>query len=318
MTIKRVCLLATLLTLTAACGPTRPPDISENHLSKNDVPPAIETIPAPVNNTTLLPRPISRPALETYTVVVNDVPVKELLFSMARDAKINIDIAPDVSGTVTLNAIDQTLPQILDRITRQTDVRYELVDDTLRVAADSPFLRTYRIDYLNMSRDSKGLVSVSTSVGTTGGAATAGGSASSGNDSNTQMNMASKNHLWSTLTRNISAIIGDKIENAATEDLMSTANVIVNRESGILAVNTSQKKHQQVQGFIDEVMNSAKRQVLIEVTIAEVTLSDSYQSGVDWSVLANDPTSGISFSTNLVGADLDQSPFSLLEITDTF
>ena len=108
MTIKRVCLLATLLILTAACGPTRPPDISESHLSKNDVPPAIETIPAPVNNTTLLPKPISRPALETYTVVVNDVPVKELLFSMARDAKLNVDIAPDVSGTVTLNAIDQT------------------------------------------------------------------------------------------------------------------------------------------------------------------------------------------------------------------
>ncbi|HEX5636401.1 MAG TPA: type II and III secretion system protein, partial [Gammaproteobacteria bacterium] len=56
---------------------------------------------------------------------------------------------------------------------------------------------------------------------------------------------------------------------------------------------------------------------LIEATIAEVTLSDSYQSGVDWSVLANDPTSGVSFSTNLVGAELDQAPFSLLEITDT-
>jgi MSHA biogenesis protein MshL len=318
MTIQRACLMATMLTTLLACGPARPPDISESHLSKNDVPPEADTIPAPVNTTTLLPKPISRPALETYTVVVNDVPIKELLFSMARDAKLNVDIAPDLTGNVTLNAIDQTLPQILERISRQTDLRYELEAGTLRVSADTPFLRTYRIDYLNMSRDSKGLVSVSTSVGTTGGAATTAGGSSSGNDSNTQMNMASKNQLWSTLTRNIAAIIGDKLEAAAgADDIGSTENVIVNRESGIIAVKTTQKKQQQVQDFIDEVMNAARRQVLIEATIAEVTLSDSYQSGVDWSVLANDPTSGVSFSTNLVGAELDQPPFSLLEITDT-
>lgn len=317
MTIQRVCLMATMLTTLLACGPARPPDISESHLSKNDVPPEAEAIPAPVNTTTLLPKPISRPALETYTVVVNDVPIKELLFSMARDARLNVDLAPDLGGSVTLNAIDQTLPQILERISRQTDIRYELEGNTLRVAADTAYLRTYRIDYLNMSRDSKGLVSVSTSVGTTGGAAAGGGSATSGNDSNTQMNMASKNQLWSTLTRNLAAIIGDKIEGAGTEEIGSTDNVIVNRESGIIAVNTTQKKHLQVQAFIDEVMNSARRQVLIEATIAEVTLSDSYQSGVDWSVLANDPSSGVNFTTNLVGADLDQPPFSLLQITDS-
>ena len=317
MTSKHVCLVAFLLTPLLACGPARPPEISESHLSKNDAPPPAASIPAPVNATTLLPKPLSRPTLETYTVVVNDVPVKELLFSMARDAKLNVDIAPDVSGTVTLNAIDQTLPQILDRITRQTDIRYELEGNTLRVAGDTAYLRTYRIDYLNMSRDSKGLVSVSTSVGTTGGAATGSGGSSSGNDSNTQMNMASKNHLWSTLTRNLAAIIGDKVTGAGTEEIMSTENVIVNRESGVIAVNTSQKKQQQVQAFIDEVMNSARRQVLIEATIAEVTLSDHYQAGVDWSVLANDPSSGVNFTTNLAGANLDQPPFSLLQITDT-
>jgi general secretion pathway protein D len=313
---SRLAILACLIAISG-CGPARPPDISESHLSQNDVAQPDVAIPEPINTTTLLPKPVSRPALETYTVVVNDVPVKELLFSMARDARLNVDIAPDLTGTVTLNAIDQTLPQILERISRQIDLRYELADSTLHVSTDSAYLRTYRIDYLNMSRDSKGLVSVSTSVGTTGGAAAGGGGSQSGNDSNTQMNMTSKNQIWNTLTRNIAAIIGDKVEGAADVELMSTDNVIVNRESGVIAVNTSQKKHQQVQAFIDEVMNSARRQVLIEATIAEVTLSDHYQSGVDWSVLANDPTSGVNFTTNLVGANLDQPPFSLLSINDT-
>jgi MSHA type pilus biogenesis protein MshL len=317
MTIQRVCLMATMLTTLLACGPARHPDISESHLSKIDVPPKAETIPAPVNTTTLLPKPISRPALETYTVVVNDVPIKELLFSMARDAKLNVDIAPDLGGTVTLNAINQTLPQILERISRQIDLRYELEGNTLRVGADSAFIRTYRIDYLNLNRDTTGTVSVSTSIGTTGGAAAEGSSSQSGNDSSTLMNMSSKNQLWNSLTHNLAAIIGDKIEGTGTEELMSTANVIVNRESGLIAVRASQKTHQQVQAFLDEVMNSARRQVLIEATIAEVILSDHYQSGVDWSVIANDPTSGVNFTTDLVGANLDQAPFSLLQISDT-
>jgi MSHA type pilus biogenesis protein MshL len=317
MTLQRICLLASLLAPLLACGPARNPDITDAHLSQNDVPQPAESIPEPVSSTTLLPKPVSRPALETYTVVVNDVPVKELLFSMARDAKLNVDIAPDLGGSVTLNAIDQTLPQILERISRQIDLRYELEGNTLRVGADSAFIRTYRIDYLNLSRDTKGLVAVSTQIGTTGGAAAEGSTSQSGNDSSTEMNMSAKHQLWNTLTHNIAAIIGDKIESTGTEELMSTTNVIVNRESGVIAVRTSQKNHQHVQAFLDEVMNSAKRQVLIEATIAEVILSDHYQSGVDWSVIANDPTSGVNFTTDLVGANLDQAPFSLLQISDT-
>ena len=47
-------------------------------------------------------------------MVVNNVRVQELLFALARDARLNVDIHPDMTGTVTLNAIDQTLPQLLD------------------------------------------------------------------------------------------------------------------------------------------------------------------------------------------------------------
>jgi general secretion pathway protein D len=318
MNTYRLGLLASLLLPLLACSPALKTDVSEGHLSQDDAPPA-ENIPQAVSTTPLLPKPVSRPALETYTVVVNNVPVRDLLFSMARDAKLNVDLASDINGSVTLNAVDQTLPQILERISRQTDIQYELDGNTLRVGADMPQLRTYRIDYLNMSRDSKGQVSVSTSVGTTGGAAgTQGGGSQSGNDSSTEMSSSSKNQLWGTLTRNIAAMIGDKVEGGgANEELVSTPNVIVNRESGVIAVNTTAKKHQQVQAFIDEVLNSARRQVLIEATIAEITLSDRYQSGVDWSLLANDPSSGVSFTSDVTGANLEQAPYSLLTITDT-
>src|SRR5207247_3614150 len=87
--------------------------------------------------------------------VVNNVRVQELLFALARDARLQIDIDPNLTGTVTLNAIDQTLPQLLNRIMRQADMRYELDGDTLIVMRDTPFLRAYKLDYTSATRNVK-------------------------------------------------------------------------------------------------------------------------------------------------------------------
>jgi hypothetical protein len=54
-----------------------------------------------------------------------------------------------------LNAIDQTLQQILTRIAKQVDMRWEIDGPNLLVMPDSPFLRNYKVDYVNMSRDVK-------------------------------------------------------------------------------------------------------------------------------------------------------------------
>ena len=76
--------------LLAACAATQPPEISSGHL-RADTQPLPQHIPAPVARTPFVPAPSPTVSLETYTVVVNDVPIKELLFALARDAKINVD-----------------------------------------------------------------------------------------------------------------------------------------------------------------------------------------------------------------------------------
>src|SRR3989442_1923209 len=132
--------IALVAVLVAACGQT-PIKPSDMHVRADTQAPE-GTIPPPVQVTPLLPppKPTARP--ETYSVVVNNVRVPELLFALARDAKLNVDIHPDITGTVTLNAIDQTLPQLLARIARQVDMRYEIDGSTLAVMRASPFLRT--------------------------------------------------------------------------------------------------------------------------------------------------------------------------------
>ena len=162
--------------LLAACAAPTPREPLKGHLNtESTAPSATANIPAPVEQTLALPKPRAPRKAETYSVVVNSVPVRDLLFALARDAKVNVDIHPGITGTVTLNAIDQTLPQLLTRISKQVDMRFEMDGQNLSVMPDSPFLKHYRVDYVNMSRHVTGAVSTSTQIAT-GSAGGNGGS----------------------------------------------------------------------------------------------------------------------------------------------
>lgn len=82
------------------------------------------------------------------------------------------------------------------------------------------------------------------------------------------------------------------------------SKIIANKETGIISIRASQKQHEKVAEFIDLVQGSAKRQVLIEASIVEITLNDQYQAGVDWSRLG----SGFTFQQNLLGNSLSTAP----------
>jgi len=291
---------------------------SDTHIRGSEAAPA-GAVPAPVQISSILPKPKATPQPETYSVVVNGVKVQELLFALARDAKLNIDIHPGITGTVTLNAIDQTLPQLLSRIAKQVDMRWELEGPNLIVMPDTPYLRVYKVDYVNMERDTQGTVGVSTQIATPGGTAVggaAGGAAGATNASSTIVRNTASNKFWDTLVANVKDILRetDKVvpgaagsgAPAATSAIAAAAgtpggtapalpstpnvtfreaaSVIANPEAGVLTIRATSRQHEKIQEFLDQVLVSAKRQVLIEATIVEVLLNNQYQQGIDWSL----------------------------------
>jgi general secretion pathway protein D len=337
---KNIAFILFLSAISAAGCALQPLTPSTGHIM--DQPSAATgKIPEPVRQTVTLPPPSPRPKAEKYSVVVNNVPVQELLFALARDAKINVDVHADIKGMVTLNAIDQTLPQLLTRIAKQVDMRYELDGQTLLVQPDSPYLKIYKIDYVNITRDSKTTVNIATQIATTG-SSPVGGSSSSSGDNNSLSNIISisNNRFWPTMIANIQDILRetDKIipdtksggqplnENAgvSTAELQpdtsgmkndspqalkttyrEAASVIANPENGIISVRATSRQHESVQEFLTNVLNAAKRQVLIEATVIEVQLSDKYQQGIDWQILSNN-----SDGFNLVHLPQGSSPLS--------
>ena len=363
----RIVCTSTAILLLSACAPsTLSGGPSSGHLSQDVIPPARGTIPAPVDNVVPLPRPKAGVRAETYSVVVNNMRVQDLLFALARDARLNVDIHPGISGSVTMNALDQTLPQILARIAKQVDMRFELDGPNLAVMPDTPYLKNYKIDYVNLARDVTGTVSTNTQISTSA-LSTASGAAGGGNTSRIQIENKSKNRFWESLEKNLKELLyeTDKIfPEGSTETVMEQSNsqsttgtgaqptaslpsriaqaaqtlagspnpaaiqnngntvvkrmtfreaasVISNPESGIITVRATSRQHEKVQEFLDRVMSSARRQVLIEATIVEVTLSDGYQQGIDWTRVTSGSTFGIKSASVDTGVDNPIKPFTL-------
>ena len=331
----RLAFLGCCLWLSGCAGPT-PLAISNQHLTPSPVvvgrPPDFALAP-PMPKP---PRPSERQ--ELYSVVMRDVAVQDLLFALARDAKLNIDISPAITGTVTMNVSDQTLVEILDRIARQVDLRFDINGKNLSIQPDSPYLRNYRIDYPNIQRESKSAIGSSSSVG-------------GGSTSTTSIDNTSSNRFWETLKANLIDLLRetDKIlpeggasaagannpgaattrvvtpvaavsansplaaaaaiaaatsgagataattptpaatsnapPSAARSVFREAASVIANPETGNISVRATQSQHAKVREFLDRVLSSARRQVLIEATIVEVDLSSQYQQGINWSIL---------------------------------
>ncbi|MBV1928739.1 MAG: pilus (MSHA type) biogenesis protein MshL [Gammaproteobacteria bacterium] len=340
---KLVCVAICAGLVLAACSPA-PLKMSDHHITPDGKSPAGK-IPKPVfsnqQDISAVERvegstsSVSSELMdEVYSVVVNNVDLRELLFALSRDAEINVDVSSEVNGTITMNAVDQTLFQILDRIVTLSNIRYSMHNGVLTIEKDAPYFVHYNVGYLNMGRSSKSNVSISTEVATTGVGAQSDSSSEGGGDnsSSTVIENSSSNNFWQTLTQNIEAILNGKSSTSSAlsavangggegaaesdeDDDSGGASLIVNSESGLLAVKATKKQHREVGEFLDRVLDGAKRQVLIEASIVEVSLNDSYQAGVDWSRLAQPGSSGLSFVQDLIGTNLSEPPVSTLSYT---
>lgn len=377
---NRLLLSASLVLSACASPPTLPP--GAGHLGAVPAERTSTSSASPPAPTAQLPAAPTA-SLETYSVVVTGVPLQDLLFALARDAHLNVDIHTGITGRVTLNAINQTLPQILARISRQADVRFELDGATLLVVPDTPFLRTYRLDYVNLSRQMAGTVATNTQIATSGAGSMAAGQATianpigGGNISATRIENSSRNQFWDSVEKNLKDLLRETdkvlpegssetlIENSGSSvstgpamaavaapapqprargrattphattprgtlqggpstaqsstttlvqqsTFREAASVIANRETGVLTVRASARQHEKVAEFLEQVTQAARRQVLIEATIVEVALGDTYRQGIDWSrVLSGGTRFGLTGPGLGSTAGNGTTPFSL-------
>ena len=334
---KLSCVIPGLAVLLAGCGAQQYEFDPEWHISQESVtveePAAPSGVPDLIGSTAALPELAYEGQADTYDVLVENVSIRTVLTSLADQAQVNLDVDPFLDGPVNLSAYDQTLTEILERLSRQLPIRYERIGETLVVLRDDYYTKQYYLHYPDLTR---------TFSSTLDGAITTSGSGSLGSASLTS-DKGGTGSVWEDLETAISAVLinldviseqvgtgtpaGDdedqlleleNVETLAERVAVRTASssfVFALPDAGLLIVYGNSKQQEIASNIIEKVSTSSRRQVLLQATVVEIALNNQYQQGIDWSVFnsASDSAKLIQSASRSSGSVL--SGVSLDELT---
>lgn len=254
-----------------------------------------------------------KPSIETrlFNMEVVNVSLKELLYTLARDADVEIDIHPNINEKVSLVAHNQTFSQILARIAKMLPIRVKYDQHRVIVEADRPYHKRYKVDYLPIERS----IILKTQIAP---------SLSKPSLDSKQVGMQDSNNSSMSLEGNLSNYFWPKLKQTLCQVLLSTSShehqskcslnsdkgevgdVMLFPEVGMISLYGTDKQHQHITELLSDIQNRAGRQVLIEATIVEVELNEGYEAGVDWSLVLGD---GMKMGGNLLANNLAVPPF---------
>ncbi|MFK7893129.1 MAG: pilus (MSHA type) biogenesis protein MshL [Granulosicoccus sp.] len=241
----------------------------------------------------------SRPQ-QTFTVAAIKAPLESILVTLAKDSGLQLQIIGTTNKLVTITARELSLVAVLDILAQQAGFSWELEHPRLMVYTSEPYSFSYPVNYLNMRRHTNSRVGLATQVGTINAADDIVGSVA--NSSQTQVENTSEHDFWSSLNADLSAIMSaGATGQTASDKPASSGKYSINKEGGLLTVFAAPNIHQTIKRYLQLLHGSSHSQVLIEATVVEVSLSDSFQMGVDWQILAKG-VSGISAAQILAGA----------------
>ena len=128
------------------------------------------------------------------------VPLRDVLFELADQADYDLELDPNIRGSIIYTARERPFDMVIDRISDIAGLRYKFEDDVLRVELDQPYNKTYKIDYLNYVRANKSAISNNISV-------VSGSEADTG--SNFKTEASSESDFWGELEANLGQILGN-------------------------------------------------------------------------------------------------------------
>lgn len=59
----------------------------------------------------------------------------------------------------------------------------------------------------------------------------------------------------------------------------------MNKQAGMISVNATERQHKLIEAYLKELRRSVSSQVLIEAKVLEVSLTDEFAAGVNWSIM---------------------------------
>ncbi|HBC3426216.1 pilus (MSHA type) biogenesis protein MshL [Vibrio parahaemolyticus] len=231
-----------------------------------------------------------------FRIQANAVEARSFFASLVKGTEYSVAIHPAVQGNITVNLSDVTLDEVLSVV--QNMYGYDVMKSGKVIQVYPAGMRTVTIpvDYLQFKRSGRSLTSIVTGSVTSAGTSNSGGSSDSSDssDSNNSNNGNNGNDSSTTSTG------GTRIETITESDFwpmlqQAVANligsgkgqsVVVTPQAGVITVRAFPDDIREVREFLGVSQERMQRQVILEAKILEVTLSDGYQQGINWSNLS--------------------------------
>lgn len=233
--------------------------------------------------------PVPPKAEPRFNLAVNNAPVSQVLTALVSGTAYSMIFPPDLSGSVSVNLKNTTVREALDTLRDVYGYDYRIQGNRIIVQSNTLQTRIFRINYLANRRLGSSDMRVTGSSPTSYGGTTSGGSAStgqtagsSGSGNASQGQQASQSStirttsdydFWKDLGGALNTIVGNQ----------DGRNVIVNPASGVVLVKAMPSELRSVDEYLKATQLVVERQVMLEAKIIEVSLNDSYQTGINWS-----------------------------------
>ncbi len=301
-----------------------------------------EYIPYSVNNA-LLPSISSyvKPAQvnqDRFDVTANNVPAKEFFMGLVNGTNLNMLVHPNISGKISIDLKNVTLRQTLEAIKDMYGYDFQRTSYGYEVFQPQLTTRLFHINYLDVQRTGESYTQLTTGqvssvVGPNAGQpGTTGQTTSNSNPYNNNINNSntpSGTGTISTIETRTEMKFWKDVEKSIQSMVPKDADhiVTVNAQSGVISIRAYPAELKNIERYVNSLQTSLNRQVILEAKILEVVLDDTYQAGIDWSVLGNpalinpatgtiDNTAGMGQATN--HRPNDDSEFNLPNFTGFF
>lgn len=222
-----------------------------------------------------------------FSLNVNNAKASEVFMGMVTGTPYSMLVHPDVTGTLTLNLKNVTVPEAMEAVRSLYGYEYEVQGNRIIVPSPAMQARVYQLNALAMLRQGKsdtrvvsGSVSLSNGGGGGGGTDSAPASASKSLEtSSVQTSTDSK--FWEEVTNSLKTLVGE------------VGSVVVSPQSGIIIVKAAPANLFMVEKYLRASELISARQVMLEAKILEVELNDGFQSGINWAGLNNNGQTAI-------------------------
>jgi len=224
---------------------------------------------------------------DRFDISVNSVAADQFFLSLVDGTDYNMVIHPEVTGSITLNLRNVTIPDVLEAA---RDVYgYEFISTSygFQVLPGRLRARIYQINYLNIERSGSSQTSVSSGSLMQSGSSGEDGatSANTGQGTNIRTDQT-LNSFWVELQESVQAIAGSG----------EGRSVVVNPQSGVVVVRALPNELREVEAYLQATQLIVQRQVVLEAKFIEVRLNENYQSGINWSTMLTPGNNSITAS----------------------